>query len=322
MVYESVNNKSIAFSHILHDLHGFDHNLDSTLSSKVWIYTMPIWAPQMNPVDGSLKPTLFHKLAPKIKKTTPGQTLLSLEETLRNRWLIKGMIGHGGYGEIYCAIDIRNSDAVAIKVEPKKRKGRVVKRMILEQKVLLRLQGRPHVPKMIASGNDNKINFIVMQLLSVNIGDLKKQSPVKRLGRSSVGRILQQAIAGLRDIHLCGYIHRDVKPANMCFGISPQTRHILVIVDFGLVRRYKNIDGTTRPLRPKAGFRGTVRYVSIRVHDRIDQGPADDLVSLVYSGLELLIGDLPWKYIVKGEEVKRAKQELVVLVQLFLRKTS
>ncbi|KAE9419633.1 hypothetical protein Angca_005088, partial [Angiostrongylus cantonensis] len=222
----------------------------------------------------------------------------------------QGMIGHGGYGEIYCAIDIRNSDAVAIKVEPKKRKGRVVKRMILEQKVLLRLQGRPHVPKMIASGNDNKINFIVMQLLSVNIGDLKKQSPVKRLGRSSVGRILQQAIAGLRDIHLCGYIHRDVKPANMCFGISPQTRHILVIVDFGLVRRYKNIDGTTRPLRPKAGFRGTVRYVSIRVHDRIDQGPADDLVSLVYSGLELLIGDLPWKYIVKGEEVKRAKQEL------------
>ncbi|EPB74303.1 hypothetical protein ANCCEY_06605 [Ancylostoma ceylanicum] len=61
-----------------------------------------------------------------------------------------------------------------------------------------------------------------MQLLSVNIGDLKKASPVRRLGRSTVGRILQQAIAGLRDVHLGGYIHRDVKPANMCFGISPQ----------------------------------------------------------------------------------------------------
>ncbi|VDM59552.1 unnamed protein product [Angiostrongylus costaricensis] len=227
-----------------------------------------------------------------------------------HQWL--GMIGHGGYGEIYYAIDIRNSDEVAIKVEPKRRKGRLVKRMILEQKVLLRLQGRPHVPKMIASGNDNKINFIVMQLLSVNIGDLKKQSPVKRLGRSSVGRILQQAIAGLRDVHLCGYIHRDVKPANMCFGISPQhlhlifshkalqTRHILVIVDFGLVRRYKNIDGTTRPLRPKAGFRGTVRYVSIRVHDRVDQGPADDLVSLMtyihtsFGSQQIILGDFIW----------------------------
>ncbi|VDO81169.1 unnamed protein product [Heligmosomoides polygyrus] len=206
-----------------------------------------------------------------------------------------------------------SAEEVAIKVEPKKRKGRTVKRMILEQKVLLRLQGRPHIPKMIASGHDNKINFIVMQLLSVNIGDLKKASPVKRLGRSTVGRIMQQAIAALRDVHLGGYIHRDVKPANMCFGITPTTRHILVIVDFGLVRRYKNMDGTTRPLRPRAGFRGTVRYVSIRVHERIDQGPADDLVSLVYSGLELLVGELPWKYIVKGDDVKQAKLELVCI---------
>ncbi|ETN70836.1 hypothetical protein NECAME_14502 [Necator americanus] len=206
---------------------------------------------------------------------------------------VQGLIGHGGYGEIFYAIDVRSREEVAVKVEPKKRKGRTVKRMILEQKVLLRLQGRPHIPKMIASGHDNKINFIgscrtkrfnKLMLLSVNIGDLKKASPVRRLGRSTVGRILQQAIAGLRDVHLGGYIHRDVKPANMCFGISPQTRHVLILVDFGLVRRYKNLDGTVRPLRSRAGFRGTVRYVSIRVHERVDQGPADDLVSLVYSG--------------------------------------
>ncbi|XGW15257.1 hypothetical protein V3C99_001050 [Haemonchus contortus] len=256
------------------------------------------------------KLAICSKLFPKIKRTVSGQTLIPLEEVMRDRWLVKGLIGHGGYGEIYYAVDIRTADEVAIKVEPKKRKGRTVKRMILEQKVLLRLQGRPHIPKMIASGHDNRINFIVMQLLSINIGDLKKASPVKRLGRSTVGRIMQQAIAALRDIHLGGYIHRDVKPANMCFGITPQSRHILVIVDFGLVRRFKNLDGTTRPLRPRAGFRGTVRYVSIRVHDRIDQCPADDLVSLVYSGLELLVGDLPWKYIVKGEDVKQAKLEL------------
>ncbi|KAL6726402.1 hypothetical protein Aduo_008375 [Ancylostoma duodenale] len=233
----------------------------------------------------------------KVHNVLPLPVLFNQDASFDSRNL--GLIGHGGYGEIYYAIDVRSQEEVAIKVEPKKRKGRTVKRMILEQKVLLRLQGRPHIPKMIASGHDNRINFIVMQLLSVNVGDLKKASPVRRLGRSTVGRILQQAIAGLRDVHLGGYIHRDVKPANMCFGISPQvggsyfdfselsevfqTRHVLVLVDFGLVRRYKNMDGTVRPLRSRAGFRGTVRYVSIRVHERIDQGPADDLVSLVYS---------------------------------------
>ncbi|VDL66043.1 unnamed protein product, partial [Nippostrongylus brasiliensis] len=205
------------------------------------------------------------KMLPRIKRAVTGQSLLPLDEVLRGRWLIKGLIGHGGYGEIYFAVDVRSAEEVAIKVEPKKRKGRTVKRMILEQKVLLRLQGRPHIPKMIASGHINKINFIVMQLLSVNIGDLKKASPVKRLGRSTVGRIMQQAVAALRDIHLGGYIHRDVKPANMCFGITPKTRHILVIVDFGLVRRFKNLDGTTRPLRPRHDTMG-FRYPQLFTH--------------------------------------------------------
>lgn len=54
--------------------------------------------------------------------------------------ILKGLIGHGGYGEIYYAIDVRSQEEVAIKVEPKKRKGRTVKRMILEQKVFNHIQ--------------------------------------------------------------------------------------------------------------------------------------------------------------------------------------
>uniref|UniRef100_A0A1I7XGH9 non-specific serine/threonine protein kinase n=1 Tax=Heterorhabditis bacteriophora TaxID=37862 RepID=A0A1I7XGH9_HETBA len=154
-------------------------------------------------------------------------TVMSTKAML-NRFY-QGIIGHGGYGEIYYAIDVKCAEEVAIKVEPRRHRGYTAKRMILEQKYTL------------------------------------------------------QAIAALRDMHCSGYLHRDVKPANMCFGITPQTRHILMLVDFGLVRRYKQLNGITRPLRPKAGFRGTVRYVSIRVHDRKDQSPADDLVALLYS---------------------------------------
>lgn len=29
-----------------------------------------------------------------------------------------------------------------------------------------------------------------------------------------------QGIAGLRDMHQIGYIHRDIKPHNLCFGLS------------------------------------------------------------------------------------------------------
>lgn len=37
----------------------------------------------------------------------------------------------------------------------------------------------------------------------------------------------------------------------------------------------------------------------------------DDLISLVYSGIELLLGELPWKTVIKHEDVKSAKEELL-----------
>lgn len=60
-----------------------------------------------------------------------------------------------------------------------------------------------------------------MQILSINVGDIKKSSPNKKLSQCSVGRIIHQVIAALQDLHETGYVHRDVKPANMCFGIFP-----------------------------------------------------------------------------------------------------
>ncbi|EGT35983.1 hypothetical protein CAEBREN_09991 [Caenorhabditis brenneri] len=161
-----------------------------------------------------------------------------------------------------------------------------------------------------------------MQLLGPNIGDLKKRSPVKRMSPSTVARIIIQGIAALRDVHSLGYIHRDVKPANMCFGITQNTRHVLKLVDYGLVRRFMNADGTRRKPRARPGFRypilefphlvfmyrGTLRYVSVRVHDRKEQSPADDFVSMAYSGVELLLVNLPWK-LLHIEELRNAKEE-------------
>ncbi|CAB3404120.1 unnamed protein product [Caenorhabditis bovis] len=243
---------------------------------------------------------------PKLKNRN-GTELLHADEIFRNRYHILGLIGRGGYGQIYYAVDITNNADLAMKVEPQIRKGSLTKRMLLEQKILYRLQGRPHVPVMVASGHTERLNFIVMQLLGPNVGDLKKMSPVKRLSQSCVARIMIQGVAALRDVHSLGYIHRDVKPANMCFGIT-QSRHVLKLVDFGLVRRFKNSDGTWRRKREKPGFRGTLRYVSTRVHDKKEQCPADDLVSMVFSGVELLLTNLPWRSL-PTEDLREAKEE-------------
>ncbi|KAI6230916.1 Protein kinase domain-containing protein [Aphelenchoides besseyi] len=237
-------------------------------------------------------------------------TLFGIGDTVRNCWEIKGLIGSGGYGQIYYSIDNRNGRRVAVKAEPVHRQGRRHRRMILEQHVLVRLQGQPHVPLIYGSGCQQNVNFIVMQLLSVNIGDLRKSCPLKRLSRSTCGRFALQVIAALRDLHNCGFLHRDIKPANICFGVTELSKHRLFLVDYGLARSFRTPDGRPRERRQRAGFRGTLRYVSMRVHDREEQGPADDLISLFYSLLELLRGDVPWKQLHNANQIKVAKEQM------------
>uniref|UniRef100_A0A0M3K784 non-specific serine/threonine protein kinase n=1 Tax=Anisakis simplex TaxID=6269 RepID=A0A0M3K784_ANISI len=231
---------------------------------------------------GLPKSLISHPRLTPFIQTDLTNSMLQIGDQLRERWVIKGLIGHGGYGEIYYAIDTTNDEPVAAKVEPVKRRGKVVRRMILEQKVLLRMQGKPHVPMMWGSGVERTINYIVMQ-----------------------------AIAGLRDMHSFGYLHRDIKPANMCFGLTEKSMRRLFIVDYGLVRRFRRDDGQRIPQRSRVGFRGTMRYVSMRVHDRKEQGPSDDMIALFFCLLEVLNGELPWKYINSDSKMKSMKMELV-----------
>ncbi|RCN36352.1 hypothetical protein ANCCAN_17763 [Ancylostoma caninum] len=95
-----------------------------------------------------------------------------------------------------------------------------------------------------------------------------------------------------------GFIHRDLKPANVAVGPvgTPQFR-FLHIFDFGLAREYIVMPRTGPPKmrrpRPRAHFRGTLRYCSVNTHQKGEQGRDDDLWCLLYMLVELR-GPLPW----------------------------
>ncbi|VDN08457.1 unnamed protein product [Thelazia callipaeda] len=145
------------------------------------------------------------RLYPKLKKRSTAESLFKIGDIVQDRWVVNGLIGRGGYGQIFVATDNlgQETQGVAIKSEPKMRKGRLSKRMILEQKVLLRLQGRVHVPLLWASGSTERVNYIIMQLLSQNLNDIRKQSPFKRFSRPTMARIVIQVNIILSKS--CGY---------------------------------------------------------------------------------------------------------------------
>uniref|UniRef100_A0A0R3S4C8 non-specific serine/threonine protein kinase n=1 Tax=Elaeophora elaphi TaxID=1147741 RepID=A0A0R3S4C8_9BILA len=258
-------------------------------------------------------------------------------QIINYKFRIEKMIGGGGFGQIYrgridekfqkrpiicnenylyynvltvtcCISEVlpRTKSVMAIKVEPE---GHEPGRMILEQKVMLKLRGTPHIPQFYASGNFDGYNFIAMQILGRNLSELRKKQSEKRLSISTVSRLGSQLVTALKAVHDIGYIHRDVKPSNICIGLHSQKRTVY-IVDFGMARQYRFDDGMVRKERHYAGFRGTMRYVSVTVHERRDQGPVDDFWSLFYSLIELIQGSLPWTLLIEPNEIAKYKKNV------------
>uniref|UniRef100_A0A1I7TL02 Protein kinase domain-containing protein n=1 Tax=Caenorhabditis tropicalis TaxID=1561998 RepID=A0A1I7TL02_9PELO len=90
---------------------------------------------------------------------------------------------------------------------------------------------------------------------------------------------------------------------------SADERYFLVL-DFGLARQYVTDEQDGKKMRrprEKALFRGTVRYCSVAMHDRFEQGRVDDLWMLVYMLAELR-ARLPWHDVDDKVEIGEMKR--------------
>ncbi|KAI1730185.1 protein kinase domain-containing protein [Ditylenchus destructor] len=232
--------------------------------------------------------------------------LLTVGELIRNRYKVEAMIGGGGFGQIFIAQDKERNEKVAIKIQPKDVDTR---RMVLEHGVLLKLMGKPHIPKIRCSGSIRNCSYIAMDLLGRNLSELRRKQRARKFSAGTVYRIAPQIVTGLRHMHEIGYLHRDVKPSNCCIGKNTHSRRIIFLLDFGMTRQFRTEEGF-RKARDYAGFRGTIRYASPRVHARQETGPSDDLISLLYSLIELSEGVLPWTHIRETSQVGDLKLNL------------
>lgn len=70
----------------------------------------------------------------------------------------------------------------------------------------------------------------------------------------------------LQFIHQCGYIHGDIKGANILLGSNKKTASQQVyLVDFGLASKY--FTGSEFKPNKKKAHNGTIEYLSRDAHD-------------------------------------------------------
>jgi len=185
---------------------------------------------------------------------------------------ITRLIGRGGMGLVYEAVDVSLDRTVAIKLvapdlaeEPGFRE-----RFISESKVAASID-HPNVLPIFTAGEQDGVLFLAMRLV---IGqDLRslvaEDGP---LAPPRAARIAQQVAAALDAAHARQLVHRDVKPANV---LLTQNDHAY-LTDFGLVKDLGVSAGNTTT----GEVLGTLDYIAPESIRGEPIGPWSDVYSL------------------------------------------
>jgi serine/threonine protein kinase len=147
-------------------------------------------------------------------------------------------LGSGGMGVVYRARRNRDSALVAVKtIRPGGPAGsHLVTRFLREAQILEQLR-HPNIVSFHESGHAGGLLYFVMELVpGMDAAEMVKAQGPLEVGRTV--RLIRDVLAGLEYAHGRGFIHRDVKPANVLVVSTPAGEQVK-LADFGLARTYQ-----------------------------------------------------------------------------------
>jgi serine/threonine protein kinase len=222
---------------------------------------------------------------------------------------IHQLIGQGGFGDIYCVINIATQRLCAMKIEMTDAGNRGIRREI---SLLSTLQGSPVFPRIETTGRTDVCLYYVMELLGPSLSTIRRNYRGK-LPLVFAIRCGVQMLKCIEQLHRRGFIHRDIKPGN--FLIRADRVYPICLIDFGLATSYVDCEsGVHLDLHPKRGFVGTARYASNNALRGRSLSRRDDIFSWFYSVIELIKGKLPWPSEIGREELLKLRKRKSVRV--------
>jgi streptogramin lyase len=204
-------------------------------------------------------------------------------------YTLESLVGRGGMGEVFRALDSGLARAVALKVlAPGLVHDEASRDRILRESQLAASLDHPNVIPVYAAGEADGHVYIAMRL--VEGSDLR--SVLRRDGRLEPERaiaLVTQVASALDAAHARGLVHRDVKPSNVLID-EQQGREHCYLADFGITTTASDSQSADVSQR----LMGTLAYVAPE-HIRGDAvGPRADVYSLGCLLFECLTGEVPF----------------------------
>ncbi|HVZ73540.1 MAG TPA: serine/threonine-protein kinase [Polyangia bacterium] len=149
------------------------------------------------------------------------------------RYVVLGLVGRGGMGEVYAAYDPELDRRIAVKLlrghaAGADAEGRL--RLLREAQAIAKLS-HPNVVVVYDVGTFRDSVFIAMEFVEGNTVGYWMQAAARTI--KEVLSVFLAAGRGLAAAHAAGMVHRDFKPENVMLTKDGQVR----VMDFGLARQ-------------------------------------------------------------------------------------
>lgn len=208
------------------------------------------------------------------------------------RYEIVRLVGRGGMGEVYHAIDTRLRRPVALKVlradkDQSYETGNAgVARLMREAQAAAALN-HPNSVAIYELGEADGVHFIAMELVTGE--SLRRYSHNVEIGVETKMGWLIDAARALHAAHKVGIVHRDIKPANLMVS----EEGVVKVLDFGLAKPAE-VTSTQHPnsFQTKLGqVLGTPRYMAPeQIEGQAPDGRSDQF-AFGLTAYELLTGE-------------------------------
>ena len=231
------------------------------------------------------------------------QNLFAPQEMITDRYQAEEMIGRGGFGEVYRAMDLVLKRQVAIKVLYRKSSTsdsvheRNQSRFLNEARITAQLK-HPALPVTYDFGTlpEGELYLVYELLHGIPLTQLIKQ---RKLTPKEAMCMLEDVAGAIQAAHDRGILHRDLKPSNIFCVMGEESEEIRYkVLDFGIAKQAQESDlsGIDVDATKVGGVVGSLRYLSPeRFQPHAEYGPPSDLYSLGIVFFVALTQRLPYR---------------------------
>jgi eukaryotic-like serine/threonine-protein kinase len=223
------------------------------------------------------------------------------QSLVADRYEIKEVLGEGGMGVVYRAIDVKTKSSVAFKTMRDVSDPLAVELFSKEWSVLASIS-HPNIVDIRDVGEIDehgmKKPFFVMPLLPGATLSKLIETSSSRLTVERVVAIITQVCRGLQAAHEKGLVHRDIKPSNI-FVMEDDTAKI---IDFGVVYLAGSHSVT--------GQKGTWQYMAPEQIEMKPASPVSDIFSVGVVCYEALTGRKPFACKTPAETAEAVRRRI------------